>query len=328
MASIRMKLIVRENKHMSIDAQWFDQNKQIILWKVGRSWTIDELYAAHIRTEAMIEPLNYHVSTIVDASDVEKRPAANLLPHFKKILSETHVHTLVYISSKNSPLVVETLLNVLIKVNTNIQVQRVHIARSRQEALTFLEHGRQTASRWFRHSINYNYENAADQHQANGLLRMSIGLLASVFGLPMQFSNPSEAAEAPFFTILGVEFDIHRLTYLMIVALAFLAYFLVRRLVNSGHLALASWVFVVDLVLLAFLGHIPNEATGPTLLLFTLPIVAAGLLLPPIGLTIFGASLSVAIVIGIVLEGMGFQIGNGTLSPDETAFSASSGTGG
>lgn len=305
---------------MSIEVQWFNQNNEIILWKVGRSWTIEDFYAAHTQTEAMIKALDYPVSAIVDASDVEKRPPDNLLPHFKAILSETHIHTLVYVSSKTSPLVVETLLNVLIKVNPDIQVHNLRIVRSRREALMLLEQGRYTANVWFRSNMRYNYESAADQNQANGLLGMLTGLLASVLGLPAQFSNPSQAADPPLFTIFNVEFDIHRLSYLMIVILSFLAYFLVQRLVNNGRLALASWVFVIDLVLIAFLGHVPNEAVGPTLLLFTLPIVAAGLLLPPIGLTFFSALVSIGIVAGIILEGAGLQIGTGILTPEETAF--------
>lgn len=163
------------------------------------------------------------------------------------------------------------------------------------------------------HQFETLYNNIPDQHQAKGLLGMVRGfLIAALIGIPFQFVD---RINDPLWTIAGIGVEWNRLAYAVIVLTSLLGFLTVSVFLKRGQLGTASRVFVAQTLLIATLGYLPTAPTGPVLVAFSLPLVAAGVLLNQRGLQVVLVMMSTIILSNILV----LQVGTSNLNPEEAA---------
>jgi len=119
---------------MPIDVSWYDRADKILLWKIGETWDLDEYYQAVEQTKTLLAEVDQPAYTIVDATDLVHRPRTGLMSHFLKVLREIELDLLIYVRSKQSPPLVEKLLNLLVR-SSSIRVKQIAFATTMEDAV-------------------------------------------------------------------------------------------------------------------------------------------------------------------------------------------------
>jgi GAF domain-containing protein len=150
--------------------------------------------------------------------------------------------------------------------------------------------------------LRYTYANPLDQQQAFGVLVMSWGTLISMFLAALyQLSDPAQVGHR--MTFANITFDVVGASYLGVYALAILILGLCIVLVNRGNLALARSALVLAFFVYSFLFYLFTGLTSFMLFAFSLPLVAAGVLLSRRGvLVVIGILAGLLLLIGVFAQ--------------------------
>jgi anti-anti-sigma regulatory factor len=160
--------------------------------------------------------------------------------------------------------------------------------------------------------IQYKYTDTSDQHLAQGLMKMAWGTaIGALIGLILQFLDKTNN---PWFHVFNYPLGKNQLAYLMICVITLVGLVLVMLFINQGKLYRASIVFVISLFGLAIFAYVPNQLTSSIMLVFSLPVTAAGVLLSRRGLAISIAFTVLLLIALYVLYDAGFldNIATGT----------------
>lgn len=123
---------------MSIDVSWYDQKSNIVLWKIGETWTIDDYDQACKQTEVQLLSSDQPAAMIIDATAPIERPRMGLMSRLLKALSGGELEILVYVREKNDPPLVPQLLNLLMRTNRSIKIKQLKFMSSVQDAAAYI----------------------------------------------------------------------------------------------------------------------------------------------------------------------------------------------
>jgi methyl-accepting chemotaxis protein len=126
-------------------------------------------------------------------------------------------------------------------------------------------------------TIQYTYDDQSDQSRARNLIYLALGVF--VAALLVVFVQVLDFFFSEDLDLLEYMSSLNRIMVLVLALFSFGNAALVARFVNAGQLQRASVLMVIGLFGIALLGFSPNNFNDGTLLAFSLPITAAGVLL-------------------------------------------------
>ncbi len=127
-------------------------------------------------------------------------------------------------------------------------------------------------------AVYHIYGNQPDQQKADGLLRITRGFVVGSF-LGFVLVMLLDAPSRELFTLVGLRFTPSRVGVLLVFINSVATLLVVARLLNRGRLETASRVTVIGLFLGATALVATNNPSSAMMMMFSIPIVAAGVLL-------------------------------------------------
>ncbi len=146
-------------------------------------------------------------------------------------------------------------------------------------------------------------DDAFQQRRAQGLLVMTLGLTMGVTAGTLLLAGGRVVR--PLLYLGSIPLGSSRITYILICALCYLCFIWERRLLRRGRMLAACYVYVGLLYFIALLAYVPTEIEGSLIAAFTMPIVAAGVLLERRQLRGVAALVAATLVALLVLEQIG-----------------------
>ena len=132
--------------------------------------------------------------------------------------------------------------------------------------------------------IRYPYTSTYDRYRARGLLTvMWVTALGLGVGLIIQLMFP---VTDELIRIAGIPMGQGRIVYGLSCLLGIICFVLIVWCINRGWLLSANIVYLALIFSIAVLNHLPTQLTSGTLLLYSLPLTAAGVLLGRRGLIV------------------------------------------
>ncbi len=151
--------------------------------------------------------------------------------------------------------------------------------------------------------IAYGDADPFQQRRAQGLLVMTLGLAIGVTVGTLLLAGGRVVR--PLLYLGSIPLGSSRIAYILICALCYLCFIWERRLLRRGQLSAACGVYVGLLYLVALLAYVPTEIGGALIAAFTMPLVAAGVLLERRQLRVVAALVTGTLVAIFVLEQLG-----------------------
>ncbi len=164
-------------------------------------------------------------------------------------------------------------------------------------------------------NVTHHYATNSDHHLAKSILRMAWGTaIGAVIGLFIQILTPPSSRL--LLEILGIGLSKNTLAYLVIMALGISGLTVISRFLENGNIPRASLAYVTMMLGIAFFAYVPNQLNSSILFVFSLPTVAAGVLLDKRGLFITLVIIAVFLVGLAILSELGLldEIATGKLS--------------
>ncbi len=151
--------------------------------------------------------------------------------------------------------------------------------------------------------VAYDYADTLQQRRAQSLLVMTLGLAIGVTVGTLLLAGGRVVR--PLLYLGSIPLGSSRIAYILICVLCYLCFVWERRLLRRGRMVAACYVYVGLLYLVALLAYVPTELGGALIAAFTMPIVAAGVLLERRQLRIVAALVTSTLVAILVLEQLG-----------------------
>ena len=153
-------------------------------------------------------------------------------------------------------------------------------------------------------SIKYPYASAYDSYRARSLLTVTqITALGLSIGLAIQLMFP---VTTELIRIAGIPLGQGRIAYGLSCLMGIISLVAIIIFLNRGWLLTANIVYVLLIFGIAVVNHVPSMLTGGTLLLYSLPITAAGVLLGRRGLILTILSTLSTWLLLFYLDGQGY----------------------
>lgn len=171
-------------------------------------------------------------------------------------------------------------------------------------------------------AVRFNYADESDQHTARGLIRMVWGVMITMVlsvVLALFVLSPG-TPERALLHVVGIYITRPHVFHILAFVTAIGATALIIRDVRRGRLHLARITFVGLLLAIVILNYIPQRYDDPIVILFSLPVIAAGVLLSERDLRNTIVAVIVVLLVLLVLRMLRVTetLSLGKLGPEET----------
>lgn len=176
-------------------------------------------------------------------------------------------------------------------------------------------------------AVGFSYADESDQHTARGLIRMvwgvMIAMILSLF-LSLFVLSPGTPQNAAL-RVGALYITRPHLFHIVAFVITTGATGLIVQAIRRGELRRACVTFVILLLAVVVLNYIPQRYDDPIVILFSLPLIAAGVLLRERDLrnTIVAILITLLVLLVLRMLGLTESLSRGSLGPEETfAYSA------